>query len=119
MVDSTLDETNLENFRKSWSVILQTQKEVIFFVVDARPKVKGQEGLNIYELHSLLSSKFDFSEAYVSDAGQSSKICIYDGKKTQVYGNLHYLDYKKEPPVWNGRDGRFVPGALLAYNRSK
>jgi hypothetical protein len=107
----------LENFRKAWSVILQTEDSVVFLIVDSRPKVKGQEGLNIFELHTLLSENFDFTDAFVSDAGQSSKICIYNGNKCNIYGNLHYLDYVSDPPVWRGKEGRFVPGALLAYNR--
>jgi hypothetical protein len=107
----------LENFRKAWSVILQTGDSIVFLIVDSRPKVKGQEGLNIFELHTLLSENFDFTDAFVSDAGQSSKICIYNGNKCDIYGNLHYLDYVSDPPVWRGKEGRFVPGALLAYNR--
>jgi len=116
---NNLKNNGLKDFRKAWSVILKTQnQQIAFFITDARPKVKGQEGLNIFELHSLLSKNFNFSKAFIADAGQSSRICIYNGHQCQVYGNLHYLDYKQKPPVWKGKDGRFIPGALLSYHQS-
>ncbi len=116
LINKKLSPEYLENYRKSWSLIINIEDKVVFFVVDGRPQQKNQEGLNIYELQYLVSSRYNFENAYISDAGQSSRIVFFDGEKSSIYGNMHYLNYKGDFPVWSGREGRFVPGALLAYN---
>jgi len=104
-----------KDFMKSWSVILFAGSKVIFFLVDSFPFKKNQTGLNIYELHKLLSKKFNFTEAAVCDAGQSSKICIKKNEEYQVFGNLHYIDFTGPKPKWNGINGRAITSALIAY----
>lgn len=104
------------SFVKSWSLILFTKSKLIFFLVDSFPFKQSQAGLNLLELHKLVSQKFNFEIAAVCDAGQSSKICL---KKTngnfQVFGNLHYINFTSAKPKWDGIRGRAIPSALIAY----
>jgi len=104
------------NFRKSWSLILETDNRVAFFINDARPKIKGQEGLNLFELHDIVSSRFNFKNAILCDAGQSSKICVKNNEsELKVVGNKHYLYNNTIIPKWDGLHGRKIPSALIAY----
>jgi len=103
-----------ESYLKSWSVILETDDNIIFFISDARPKALNQEGINIFELQEVLAKKFDYIWASVGDSGQSSKLMIKDDT-TQIYGNMHYQNYRSDPPVWDGENGRRIPVALIAY----
>ncbi len=117
LINNKLTSEFIEKYKKAWSLVIEKQNEIILLVIDARPQVKGQEGLNAYELHDFISNNFNFEKAFITDAGQSSRI-VYSGENEfLVHGNMHYLDYKQKPPVWSGEKGRFVPGALLAYNR--
>jgi len=116
LINNNLSEEFIHKYKKAWSIILETKNKIVFLVIDARPLVKGQEGLTAYELHDFISHKFDFDKAFISDAGQSSRIVTKFEKKHFIYGNMHYLNYKHNPPIWSGKEGRFVPGALLAYN---
>jgi len=103
-----------QNYKKSWSVILKEENNIVFFINDARPKYKNQKGLDIFELQSVLVEKFDYSWAIVGDGGQSSKL-FYCNETRKVFGNLHYLNYETTPPYWDGVRGRFIPTAVLAY----
>lgn len=116
LIDNSISKKVFQSsYRKSWSLVLKNAGKVTFLLIDARPNVLGQEGLNIYELYDFLNINFPYEEAYVCDAGQTSKICYINGQESKILGNLHYLDYGKKPPAWDGYNGRFVPGALLAY----
>jgi hypothetical protein len=103
-----------KNYLKSWSVILKEKNSIIFFINDARPKHKDQVGISVLELQKILKQKFNFSWAVVGDSGQSSKLLL-NHKTKQVFGNLHYLNYKTDPPSWDGIKGRSIPIAILAY----
>jgi len=102
-----------KDYLKSWSVILETKESVIFFVNDARPKVKNQNGISAFELQEILIKKFDYLWACVGDSGQSSKLMVGD----KVYGNMHYQNYSGRKPFWDGINGRSIPIALLAYEQ--
>lgn len=103
------------NYLKSWSVILKNNHKTIFFINDARPKIKNQEGITAFELQDILKEKFDYQWACVGDSGQSSKLMVLNGDTREVYGNMHYQNYKGQKPVWDGLNGRSIPVALLAY----
>ncbi len=103
-----------KDYLKSWSVVLETKDKIIFFIGDARPKVKNQEGLSVFELQTILQKKFDYSWACVGDSGQSSKLMVI-GDTAEIYGNMHYQNYSGKSPVWDGKNGRHIPVALLAY----
>jgi len=107
-----------EDFRKPWSAIVFTKKKIIFFLVDAYPYRKEQEGLNIYELQELLSKKFDFIKCGVCDGGQTSKLCINNRDGLKIFGNLHYVNYSLEAPKRDGRNGRPIPSALIGFSTS-
>lgn len=102
------------DYKKSWSVVLETKGKIIFFISDARPKVKNEEGLTVFELQELLTRKFNYIWACVGDSGQSSKLMV-NGDTTEIYGNMHYQNYSGVSPIWDGKNGRYIPVALLAY----
>jgi hypothetical protein len=104
-----------QDYKKSWSVVLETEKSVIFFINDARPKIVNQNGITVYELQELLLKKFNYHWAVVGDSGQSSKLFINNKDKRKVYGNLHYINYLKKYPYWDGLNGRPIGVALIAY----
>lgn len=104
-----------ETYRKSWSVVLKRDSSYIFFINDAHPKVSNQNGLTVYELQELLLKKFDYNWAIVGDSGQSSKLIVVEDGKRNVYGNLHYINYTKGKPFWDGENGRPVSVGLFAY----
>ncbi len=104
-----------DDYLKSWSVVLETKDKMVFFINDARPKIKNQSGITVFELQELLSRRFDYSWACVGDSGQSSKLMLINGANREVYGNMHYQNYRQEPPTWDGENGRPIPVALLAY----
>lgn len=103
-----------KNYLKSWSVILKEKNNVIFFINDTRPKIENQTGISTFELQKILKQKFDYSWAIVGDSGQSSKLLL-NHKTKKIFGNLHYLNYKTNPPSWDGIKGRSIPTAILAY----
>jgi len=103
-----------KDYLKSWSVILKEKNNIIFFINDARPKFSNQVGISVLELREIIKQKFNFSWAVVGDSGQSSKLFL-NHKTKQVFGNLHYLNYKTNPPSWDGIKGRSIPVAILAY----
>ena len=102
-------------YLKSWSVVLETKDSVIFFINDARPKVRNQDGITVFELQDILRKKFEYLWACVGDSGQSSKLMVINGDTRDIYGNMHYKNYDGQIPVWNGLNGRPIPIALLAY----
>lgn len=104
----------LNDYLKSWSTVLETKEKVVFFINDARPKIDGQQGLSVFELQDVIRSKFNYLWACVGDSGQSSKL-MTKSDTTLIYGNMHYQNYKNNPPTWDGENGRPVPVALLAY----
>lgn len=103
-----------KDFLKSWSVILETSKKIIFFLVDSCPKKPGVEGLNTFELQELLAKKFDFKSCAVCDSGQTSKLCVNIGGKLRIFGNLHYVNYSAKKPYPDGVNGRAIPSAVVA-----
>ena len=104
------------DYRKSWSILLETiDNKIILFLNDARPKVKGQEGMNFKELHHLLKTKFKFQKGFCLDSGQTSKLVVRLNNKFRVFGNKHYLNFKYYPPKWDGINGRDIPSALIIY----
>ncbi len=103
------------SYLKSWSVILETKDNVIFFINDARPKVRNQDGITVFELQEILRKKFEYLWACVGDSGQSSKLMVINGDTREIYGNMHYQNYRGQTPAWDGGNGRPIPVALLAY----
>jgi hypothetical protein len=103
-------------FRKAWSAILFTSKKVIFFLADAYPYKRGQEGLNIYELQELLSEKFNFDQCGICDGGQTSKLWVSTPLGIKIFGNLHYVNYSLKPPRRDGINGRPVPSTLFSFS---
>jgi len=109
----------MPDYFKAWSLVLTTNKSVIFFLADCYPYIDKQIGINIFELHKILTSKFDFETCGVCDGGQTSKLCVKSGNSsTKVYGNMHYVNYSKIKPMRDGVRGRPVPSALIAYART-
>ncbi|HRI05699.1 MAG TPA: hypothetical protein PLV59_02010 [Candidatus Dojkabacteria bacterium] len=104
-----------EEYKKSWSVILETNDSYILFINDARPKVPNQNGITVYELQDLILKKFDYTWGVVGDSGQSSKLFVRENGERTVYGNLHYINYSKTESYWDGINGRPVSVGLLAY----
>lgn len=104
-----------ENYLKSWSVVLKTKDNVAFFINDARPKIKSQTGISVFELQDILKERFEYEWACVGDSGQSSKLMVINGDTKEIYGNMHYQNYRGQTPVWDGLNGRPIPVALLAY----
>jgi len=102
------------DYLKSWNVVMETANNIIFYINDARPKIKGQEGMSVFELQDVLKSRFDYLWACVGDSGQSSKLLI-KSDIAEIYGNMHYQNYRGLAPTWDGNNGRPVPVALLAY----
>lgn len=102
-------------YLKSWSVVLETNDKIIFFINDARPKVRSQDGITVFELQEILRMKFDYLWACVGDSGQSSKLMVINGDTRDIYGNMHYQKYGDRAPTWDGICGRSIPVALLAY----
>jgi hypothetical protein len=103
------------SYLKSWSVILKTKDKVAFFINDARPKITNQEGVSVFELQDILKARFEYEWACVGDSGQSSKLMVINGDTKEIYGNMHYQNYRGQTPVWDGLNGRPIPVALLAY----
>jgi len=103
------------NYLKSWSVVLETSENLIFFINDARPQINYQSGMSVFELQDVLRKKFDYLWGCVGDSGQSSKLMIKNGDIREIYGNMHYQNLKTQPPAWDGLKGRPIPAALLVY----
>ena len=104
-----------KEYIKSWSVIVETESKIIFFINDSLPGAEEQRGLNIFELHNILLTRFNFTKAFVCDAGQSSKMVLRQGRRFFVYGNRHYLKYSTKGARKNGFYGRKIPSALIVY----
>lgn len=106
----------LEEYKKSWSIVLDTGKDYVFFINDTRPKIPSQQGVTISELQEILNERFVFEWAVVGDSGQSSKLMVVENGERKVYGNLHYMNYKSDKAYWDGENGRLITVALLAYD---
>ncbi len=104
-----------KKYLKSWSVVMETKNNIIFFINDARPNIKNQKGITIFELQEILINKFNYLWGCVGDSGQSSKLMLVNQGNKEVFGNMHYQNYRYDPPVWDGVNGRSIPVALLAY----
>lgn len=102
------------DYIKSWSIIGKTKSRIYFIVIDARPKVRGQEGMHLLELHKFLYKDIKLSSAICCDSGQSSRISMIKDCKLVQFGNLHYRDFSKSIVKWDGLRGRTTNSVLIA-----
>ncbi len=108
-----------ENYRKSWSVIAFRGSRVIMLVVDARPSIENQKGMNVFELHKFLYQDLGVNFAVCADSGQSGKLCVRMVDEIKVMSNLHYINLHNKMPFWDGIRGRPVSSALLVSTSQK
>ena len=92
------------NDQKARSCIFKTRDNKIhFLLVDARPKIQGQNGMTMKDLSEYIYKNNKIAWAVNCDGGQSSKICFKTNNKLYVFGNLHYLNLKNKIPKWDGK----------------
>ncbi|MDP3052946.1 MAG: hypothetical protein Q8N22_03285 [bacterium] len=111
--------SNIEQ-QKARSCIFKTGNLIHFLLIDARPRIIGQQGISIPDLANYIYRKnHNVKWAINCDGGQSSKICLKQKGKLRVFGNLHYLNLKKLKPEWNGENGRPITSCVIAFPKNK
>lgn len=103
------------NYRKSWLAVLETTKTWIFIFNDARPLIKCESGMTIFEFYNFICRKFKFIRGAICDSGQSIKLCLRFDWGLEVFGNQHYLKFGKPINVCDGIQGRKITSALIFY----
>ncbi len=106
--------------QKARSCIFKTGNTIHFLLIDARPKIAGQQGIGMPDLANYIYRKnHNVKWAINCDGGQSSKICLRQKGKLRVFGNLHYLNLKKPKPKWDGKNGRPITSCVIALPKNK
>ncbi|MDD5251485.1 MAG: phosphodiester glycosidase family protein [Patescibacteria group bacterium] len=101
---------------KGRAAVFETQDgRVHFLIIDARPDDQNQKGVTLGQLARWLRRGGEPRWAVSVDGGQSAKIGWSVGGRRDVVGNLHYVNYDRPRPFWDGWRGRPVTSCVAAW----